>query len=149
MEDTRASVTDTRAANAPASEVVLTEKKVPEGEPDPALGAPTQPQLTPEQLEALALKNKTIDEFLQSLGSYVIIQFARPDSVIARVIYSDQQPYPPTVIAVLEKVLRDLKLHEEIDSQSDMMEKAAKQAQESLNEKTKSRTVRDRILGRR
>jgi hypothetical protein len=152
---------DTRSVNTPdvaekVDTVVLAENPDATAEGDPVArpaenvpDAPTQPQLTPEQLAALALKNQTIDEFLKSLGFFMIVQFARPDSVVARVIYSDIAPYPPAIIAVLEGILRDHKLREEIDSSSEIMEQAAKTAQAEISEKAQKKNVRDRILGRR
>ena len=75
----------------------------------PSAGSPepTQKQLTPEELEQIARDNKVKQDFIDSLGVFILVQFENETSVNIRFMTSDKAPSDAAVIAALNKLRID------------------------------------------
>jgi hypothetical protein len=65
---------------------------------------------------------------------FALVQFKDQDSVLAQISFSKKQPFGATLIAVFEKLLRDFKLNEEAEMQSQIMGRMVAAEQERQKE---------------
>lgn len=102
-----------------------------------------QEALMKEAYERAMAQDREIDAALANIGTYVLIRFENPTSMRAVTRFSAQRPQDRTMIAVFERLVRELKAYEQRQ-----WVKAADEADAETKEKENEAAVTREILKR-